>query len=203
MLATDLDLRWLPDERRGWQTSVHDVVNDEPPPGDFDLIYARLVLVHLSQRERVLASLVRSLRPGGWILIEDFDQVLTGVTEPATAGAASALRIQCAMTELLVQRGADLAYARRLPDLLRGLGLSNVNGEGRVLFAAGGSAASRLLKANYRQVGDQLVDSGLCTRAELSAALEQLDDPGCGVPMSMMVSAWGRRPVAVLDGQQR
>src|SRR4051812_16512559 len=56
VLATDLDTAHLTpsgnlDVRR------HDV-RTEPPPGDaFDLIHARLVLLHLPERRRVLASL--------------------------------------------------------------------------------------------------------------------------------------------------
>jgi hypothetical protein len=59
-----------------------------------------------------------------------------------------------------------------------------------MVFAAGASVASRLLKANFRQVGDELVYQRLCTRQELTTALELLDDSECGFAMPLLVSAW-------------
>ena len=195
VLATDLDLRWLREEHPPWLTArAHDVVSDEAPQEAFDLVHARLVLVHLRQRERVLATLVRSLRPGGWILIEDFDHAYLDATAPATAQEASVRRIHRGFRKLLIQNGADLTYARGLPDLLRAHGLRDVAGEGRMTFAAGASAAARLLEANLLQVGEQMVHGNLCTRQELKTALELLHDPDHGFAMPLLISAWGRQP---------
>lgn len=194
VLATDLDTRWLPNgDLPNLGVKVHDLVGDEAPVATFDLVHARLLLVHLRERERALESLVRSLRPGGWILIEDFDQTLFDATETANDEDESVRKVQRAFAELLRRRGADLKYAHRLPALLRVLGLHDVGGQGRMSFASGGSAGARLLQANFLQVGDKMVNAGLCTRAELNAGLNELDDPDHGVSMSMMVSAWGRR----------
>ena len=97
----------------------HDVVHDEIPTGAYDLVHARLLLVHLPERERVLDSLVRSLRPGGWVVIEDFDNMFLDVGSAATPEQAVVRKVALAFKRLLQDRGADLAYARRLPDLLR------------------------------------------------------------------------------------
>lgn len=43
------------------------------PAGAFNLVHARLLLEHLPQRDEVLRALVRALRLGGWLLVEDFD----------------------------------------------------------------------------------------------------------------------------------
>ena len=195
VLATDLDLRWLREEHPPWLIArAHDVVSDEAPHEAFDLVHARLVLVHLRQREQVLATLVRCLRPGGWILIEDFDHAFLDATVPVTAQEASVRRIHRGFRDLLIQRGADLTYARGLPDLLRAHGLRDVAGEGRMTFAAGASAAARLLEVNLQQVGDAMVHGNLCTRQELKTALELLHDPDHGFAMPLLISAWGRQP---------
>ena len=36
---------------------------------------ARLVLVHLSDRERVLDRMIAALKPSGWLLTEEFDSI--------------------------------------------------------------------------------------------------------------------------------
>ena len=195
VLATDLDLSQLRDQSiPGLTAKVHDVVRDETPQEAFDLVHARLVLVHLRERARVLDSLARALRPGGWILIEDFDHGFLYATTPVTAEETRVRRVQRAFTQLLAQRGADTEYARRLPDLLRELGLRDVAGEGRMVFGVGASPAATVYKSGFKQVGDQMVDAGLCTREELETVLELLDDPDSGFAMPLLISAWGRRP---------
>ena len=54
----------------------HDIARDDPPPGVFDLIHARLVLIWIPQRDEALRRMAGALRPGGWLLIEDFDPSL-------------------------------------------------------------------------------------------------------------------------------
>ena len=53
--------------------------------GIYDLVHARLLLEHLPERERALDKLVRSLRVGGWIVIEDVDYV-SGIPVSALGG---------------------------------------------------------------------------------------------------------------------
>jgi chemotaxis methyl-accepting protein methylase len=50
-----------------------DIRTDELPERQFDLVHARLVLEHLTERQRILDRPVAALRPGGWMVIEDYD----------------------------------------------------------------------------------------------------------------------------------
>jgi SAM-dependent methyltransferase len=195
VLATDLDLRRLSATAVPGLTAMrHDVVHDEIPTGAYDLVHARLLLVHLPERERVLDSLVRSLRPGGWVVIEDFDNMFLDVGSAATPEQAVVRTVALAFKRLLEDRGADPAYARGLPDLLRARGLRDIAGEGRIVFGTGGSPASRLAAANYSQVAEDMVRHRLCTSAELRSTLELLEDPDFGIATHLLISAWGRRP---------
>ena len=103
-------------------------------------------------------------------------------------------KVALAFKRLLRDRGADLAYARRLPDLLRAHGLRDIAGEGRMVFGTGGSpgvatGGGELLPGCR---GDDPRE--LCTSGELRSALELLDDPSVGVATHLLISAWGRRP---------
>lgn len=70
VLATDIDASWA---RQACSPNVgvltHDVALDPPPGEQFDLVHARLVLVHLPERERAFANMLRALKPGGWPVI--------------------------------------------------------------------------------------------------------------------------------------
>jgi len=63
VLATDINPVWL-DPHGTYEVRRHDIVAD-PPPGTFDLVHARLVLVHVPDRAAALATMVAALRPGG------------------------------------------------------------------------------------------------------------------------------------------
>src|SRR5689334_16311472 len=68
VLATDLDPSWMAGVNASNLTvKRHDVTADPVPTGRYDLIHARLVLVHLPNRRGVMGALVRALRPGGWL----------------------------------------------------------------------------------------------------------------------------------------
>jgi len=121
VLATDINPAWL-DPRGTYEVRRHDVAADPPPePGTFDLVHARLVLVHVPDRARALATMVAALRPGGWLLVEDADTELQPLVCLEETGPAQqrANRLRRAFRELMTHRGADLRYARTLPRTLR------------------------------------------------------------------------------------
>ena len=148
----------------------HDVGSDEPPPGPFDLVHARLVLVHVPQRDAALAAMVGALRPGGWLLVEDADPALQPLAcpdHPPEQRLANALRR--GFRSLLAQRGADLAYGRTLPRLLRDAGLTDVQAD--VFFPLASPAGARLELATVQQIRGRLVAAGLATAPEIDQHL--------------------------------
>jgi SAM-dependent methyltransferase len=196
VLATDLDTRWL-EGRLGAPVEVvaHDVVTDDLPSGGFDLVHTRLVLIHVPAREEVLRRLVSALRPGGWLLVEDFDTNLQPLVCPdeGTPDERLANAVKDAFRQLLRRRGADTGFGRRLPRLLRAAGLEQVRADAWFPLALPGVAV--LESANTRQVRAELVEQGAVSAADVDRYLE-LTSAGDGLDLatSPLVSAWGRRP---------
>src|SRR4051794_5254950 len=75
VLATDIDTRWL-DGTPGVEVRRHDVGAEPPPHGPFDLVHARLLLVHVPDRDTALVRMGAAVRPGGWLVVEDADPAL-------------------------------------------------------------------------------------------------------------------------------
>ncbi len=166
---------------------------DPPPAGEFDLVHARLVLVHLPQREDVLRSMAAALRPGGWLLIEDFDSELLPLACVDVHGPTPALanKVRAAFRRVLTEHGADLTYARRLPRLLRVAGLVDVAAD--AYFAVGMPEAIALERANIGQTRDRLVEDGQVTADEIGDYLAALEAGNLDVGTAPLISAWGRR----------
>jgi hypothetical protein len=101
-------------------------------------VHARLVLVHVPDRARALATMAAALRPGGWLLVEDADTALQPLACLDDSGSAQrrANRLRDAVRELMTRRGTDLRYGRTLPRALREAGLVDVAAAG--FFPVGG-----------------------------------------------------------------
>jgi hypothetical protein len=198
VLGTDLNLDWIDvDLPRQVELRRHDVTSDEIPSSAYDLIHARLVLLHLPERDQVIDRLVAALAPGGWLVLEEFDQIFPACPEPTTDEQRTFNRVRDAFSELLKRRGANsTTYPRTLPWRLQRAGLVQTGAEGRLVFAAGAGPGAAVQCANLLQTGDAAVDAGLITADDLTAFLHVLDDPGFMFTMPLLISAWGRRQPA-------
>lgn len=199
VLATDLDVRWLEERLDAPNIEVrsHNLVTDPLPEGHFDVAHERLVLIHVPERVEALRHLVSCLRPGGWLLAEDFDSVSGSdwFIAPDSEDEALGDRIVHAVRTLLAQRGADTSIGHKLPKLLRDAGLEAVGADAYQVIADG-DAVRELLRANIVQVGDDLIRQELIARDELTHFITRLDDGAVSPSSPLMVSAWGKRPVA-------
>jgi SAM-dependent methyltransferase len=202
VLATDIDVSWLPregepdpDDQPDYEVRRHDIGVDDVPEGGFDLVHARLVLVHVPDRDAAMATMVRALRPGGWLLVEEADPALQPLACPDESGPEQQLanKLKHAFRSLMVDRGVDLAYGRTLPRLLRAAGLTDVAADAH--FPVTGPACQRLEQATVEQIRDRLLDAGLATVAEIDGHLANVRAGTLDVATSPMISAWGRTPV--------
>jgi SAM-dependent methyltransferase len=173
-----------------------DLSVDPIPEGPFDLIHERLVLVHVAERRSVLPRLVSSLRPGGWLLAEDFDAsvVTNAFVDPESPPDDSRNRIATGIQKILRQRGADPAFGHTLPTLFRENGLEQVGADGYQVVD-GGDTMRSLFRVNVEQASEELIKQRVVEPHELSAFIDQLDAGAVHPSSPLLVSAWGRRPV--------
>jgi hypothetical protein len=149
--------------------------------------------MHVPQRDEVLPRLARTLRPGGWLLGEEFDSA-SMPPDPVANPAETMLATDVAMREVMTARGVDFRYGRLLPARLRALGLADVNAEGRVPLWRGGAAGGALLRANFEQLRDAILATGRVTADQFAHDLARLGDEDFMRPSPVMWAAWGRRP---------
>jgi hypothetical protein len=138
--------------------------------------------------------MVAALRPGGWLLVEDADPALQALACPDEYGPEQQLanKVRQGFRGLLAARGADLAYGRKLPRLLREAGLVDVESE--AFFPVGSPAGNRLEAATVQQLREQLIAAGNVTLEEIDAHLDNVTSGRLDVATAPLISAWGRRP---------
>jgi ubiquinone/menaquinone biosynthesis C-methylase UbiE len=199
VLVSDIDPRYLEALAASGQPNVevrrHDVGLDPLPEAAFDLVHARLVLIHVPQREAALARLVAALKPDGWIVVEDFDPGFIDRGFPATdpEGYAAYAAVRAAMGQVMERHGVDPVWGRSLYHRFVAHGLADVGLEGHFAVWPGGSAGALLDRANFEQVRAKAVAAGLVTDAQVDRAVTALDDPGFAFSSPVMMTAWGRK----------
>jgi SAM-dependent methyltransferase len=195
VLVTDIDPRFLEFRQvPNLEVRRHDIVNDPLPEAAFDLIHSRLVLLHLPEREKALARMVAALKPGGWLVDEEFD-ASSMPPNPAVSPGEVLLKTLVASRRVMQDRGADdREFARQLFSRLRAHGLVNVAAESCSFMWDFGSPGASLLRANFEQLRSNMIDAGYITEEEFDEDLRRLDDPSFMMPSPIMWTVWGRRP---------
>ena len=192
VLATDIEplfLQRLP--FANLEVRRHDIRYEGLPKEEFDLVHARLVLMHLPGRELALQRMIESLKPGGWIVVEEFDNLSILPNSNVNPGEEELKVINVAL-RVLTARGIELRYGRWLPRQLRQLGLRNISAEASVSVWHGDSPGTRLYKLSFEELADPILRSGLISAAEFETDLRRLDEREFVMPSPMMWTAWGR-----------
>jgi len=194
VLCTDIDPRHIaPSGLANLHVVRHDAARDAFPDGKFDLAHARLVLLHIPERAAVLEKMVAALKPGGWLVIEDFD---TTSVLPDAAANEQERRVETAeaLRSYMIRGGVDARFGRSLYGRFAGLGLVDVSMEGRVMMWDRANGGADLMRINFEQIGDKVVAVGLLSAEQLKADLKRLDDPRFVTPSPIMWAASGRKP---------
>jgi protein-L-isoaspartate O-methyltransferase len=198
VVATDINVDRLEHlEKLGNVTVVrHDVTTLAPPVDNepYDVIHARLVLLHLPQRRAILRELAGMLAPGGWLLLEEFDCTAPLRVYTSRSDVDSELfgRVTDAIVGILLANGADMAWAHEVHPAMRAAGLTDVHTVSFTETWAGGSAGTALHASNSRQLAERLDVAGI-TPAELDRFREVVADPAHTAASYLVVSTRGRR----------
>jgi SAM-dependent methyltransferase len=190
VVATDRDTSFLKAvPLHGAELLRHDIAVEPLPENTFDLVHARLVVMHLADASSAIRRMTRALKPFGWLIIEEFD----AASAVGVLGTGSVPKASLAFRAALERSGVDLACGRRLPLLFRDAGLREIGGEGRTVLWRGRSAGARLMRANFTGLRDAMLATGIVDEREVANDIERLDDPEFSSTSPTMWTVWGRR----------
>ncbi|MGW2620069.1 class I SAM-dependent methyltransferase [Streptomyces sp. NPDC001500] len=191
VLAVDRDTRFL-DARPtpGLDVLEADITGPEPVPGRFSLVHARFVLMHLPERDRVLATLAGLVAPGGLLVLSDAVDLTSGLTP----GTPYSTAMRAMWQGLRATIGTDVSWVPSYPRLLRGAGLVRVAAEIHVPPLTPGSPLSRFWADTWERSRAAMISTGLVDDSGVDAAVRYLASDDCAALSAGMLTAWGRRP---------
>jgi ubiquinone/menaquinone biosynthesis C-methylase UbiE len=164
------------------------------PSCAFDFAHSRLLLIVVREPERVVAELVRLVKPGGVVAVEEAD-ICSWICEPVHSAWQ---RLFAAFETIYSDEGKDLRVGRRTLAMLRDAGLQRVAGDLHARLNGPGDFHQQQLLIFVESMRGRMLNRGLFEKEELNALVHELrthvDDPGTVVVSPLLFQAWGYKP---------
>ena len=164
------------------------------PAESFDLVHTRTLLVTIPEPAEVVAEMARLARPGGLVASQEADAEFSICYPPLPEWD----RLLALFRASFPRAGADLRLGRRLPELFREAGLTDV---GATVYAGSypaGHSRRTVIPDLVRSLHPVILGLGLAGERELAdvdaAVRAHLADPRTLVMPHLLVTAWGRKP---------
>ncbi|MGW1052288.1 class I SAM-dependent methyltransferase [Streptomyces sp. NPDC002521] len=199
VLATDLQTERLAALGQLPQVDVvrHDLREEDLPEAAFDLVHSRMVLQHLPDRAAAVDRMVRALRPGGLLFLEDTDSSTLFRTYLSEDFLQD---VRAAGYSLMREAGHDPRGGHVDLQLVLAAGLE-ATAEGRVVMVRGGSDQARHYMLWLEFMRPRIVAAGLVADARIDAALAEMADPAHHWLSQVLISTVGRKPGGTEPGR--
>jgi predicted O-methyltransferase YrrM len=177
VLAVDLETHWLePLRSEVIDVRALDVMTADLPPNTFDLVLARMLLLHLPDPVTACRRLLATARSGATAVFQDADFAPVSLVG-ATALEAEGLRT---MTDTMRASGVDLSLGPKLPDILETAGTELVTVDSSLSPGHGDGFAARICALTIERFRPRAIAAG-ASAAAMDAAVSALRDPARGV----------------------
>ncbi|UCC16288.1 MAG: class I SAM-dependent methyltransferase [Dehalococcoidales bacterium] len=180
----------------------HDILKDELEKDYYDLVHCRSLLQHLSKPDTALSKMADAVKPGGWLLIEEFDNFTTPSFDTRNESADSFYKSVHRLGQIAVKGGisVDFEFGRKTLPLIERLGFTETGGEGTMPFSQGGDPWAKSVyasnKAGIELFADLFSQEDIKEMKELHEKTGvYLEDPSFHFISMPLFSAWGRKPI--------
>jgi len=159
---------------------------------EFDVVFARFLLTHLTEPGRVLERMLKSVKPGGRILVEDVH--FSGhFCYPASEAFDRYISLY---TKAAVLRGHNPEIGPSLPALFTKAGIADIGFD--VIQPAFSTGSGKWMAyVTMDKIKDSVIAQGLATAEEVGYILSELEaftkDESTVISLPRIVRVWGVR----------
>jgi SAM-dependent methyltransferase len=169
-------------------------VTEHVEEAPFDLVFARLLLFHMRNPADALRRLYSWVKPGGRIVIQDYDTTAVD-TEPRHEVIAEFKTVWSGVCE---KSGLDERIGLRLPHLFSQAGIGRPDGTDVAGLFLPMDVSWRMVGGVYRSVLPLALQLGLTTKERSDWFCEQIAGPELAdfhVRWPLLMSAWKQKPI--------
>lgn len=193
--AIDIDAKYLQDlAAPNLEVLEQDITTTKLEEGTYDLIHAKILLLHLPERERVLAEMVAALKPGGYLLVEESDIRSIQQCDPPSPLIT---RAATALETFFYFGGAHPGYGMRLLPAVKKAGLKVTGTDCQLTAVQCGTPEIETISLSFGKLAPIVVSAGLMSQREVDEVFAIFATPSDTVVYTpTTVSVWGQRAAA-------
>jgi ubiquinone/menaquinone biosynthesis C-methylase UbiE len=195
VMAIDTNTRFLSGLGPGVRVLEGEVGALTVPAEFFDVAHARYVLIHNTNAEAIIDAMLRALKPGGLLVLEepDFSAAQAFVGPPHLRHAFE--NVTLAIQKTFSNRGMDYAFGRALPRLLTDRVSSLFALDYDCDAQRGGSDLAEVMRLSALTLQPAYIATGCATEADIAQYAEFAATPSCWAIYYATVRIVARKPV--------
>jgi len=194
VMAVDIDLRFVQmAELPNLEVRRLDITQVELEADSFDLIHARYVLLHIQEYKKALSNMVRALKSGGWLFLEEPDFATGMPASGDTADWQAVNRVNDAILRMYSSMGIAPYMGRKLPSLFQELNLNRITVETELPLANGGSGIAKIMQLSVEHLRQRLIDTGIPSQDDINRYIRLADIPTVWAMYYTTVAVWGQK----------
>lgn len=179
VLAVDVDDKFLQHLDSPVRVLRGDIRSLSVPPNSFDLAHARYVLIHNADPDLILDAMLRGLKRGGVLVLEEPDfSMATALVGPLTLKEAFN-NVTHAIELTFRARGLNYAFGRELPSLVesRAVSIEGISYDCHV--HKGGSTLAKMMCSSTLSLSDKYITTGAATREDIDGYVQYATRADC------------------------
>ncbi|MFQ5913096.1 MAG: class I SAM-dependent methyltransferase [Nitrospinota bacterium] len=173
---------------------VHDVESLGLESGSFDLVYARIFLYHMRNAEAIFQKMVGWVRPGGLVLVQDYDCSVLRHIPPLPCFD----RYEDWFRRAVSLCGAHYTIGRDLVKMFTDAGVEGIEARGDVHVSVSGDPYYDIPAEILNNMRSVVLGQGICQEKEFDHTVAELraasETAGHCLLQPLLISVWGRRP---------
>lgn len=191
--AVDVNARFLGHLRPEVQVVEGELGVVALPTDFFDLVHARYVLIHNADAGAVLDAMLRALKPGGLLVLEEPDfSAASALVGPARLMNAFE-NVKCAISATFSIRGMNYALGAALPGLVQQRVPSLLSVEYDCSVQRGASQLAAMMRLSTLALQDKYLATGCATLADIAGYAELAVTPDCWATYYATVRVMARK----------
>ena len=196
IVATDIDTRFLDNtDEPNLEIRHHNILVDDVEQGSYDLAHSRAVLMHLADPDLAVSNMATAVRPGGWLLLEEFDWLSFGAIDTTNPTFQTFNQKMETLAKTLQNfHILDLYLGRHLRRLLEQVGFREIGNAGITGISRGGDVSTHFLLMTLQVAGPPLVSAGVLTELDITLLQRPLTDPSFYYIDVVNFGVWGKLP---------
>jgi ubiquinone/menaquinone biosynthesis C-methylase UbiE len=134
-----------------------DILDIELENNEFDLIHARYVLIHITKAEQVIKKLIKFLKPGGVLVLEEPDFSSARAIEDGLLQGQAHQRVNEAIAQMFINLGLNPSFGLKLPSILQSNEIKIEKVIGEQHLCCGDSKIAKLMGRSAATLKDKYI----------------------------------------------